>query len=74
MLDPVGEEGEVGLQEGCCVAQHRSWLSDCEGPLLGRSLKASTGQLTSALPSLQSHRVKGKSKCLLTLSWFPVSL
>lgn len=67
MLDPIGKEGKVGLQEWCCVAQRRSWLSDCEGPLLGRSLKASIGQLTSALPSLQS-------KWLLTLSWCPVSL
>lgn len=74
MLDPAGEEREVELQEGCCVAQHRSRLSDFKGPLLGRSLKASIGQLTSALPSLQSHRVKGKSKWLLTLSWFPASL
>lgn len=61
MLDPVGEEGEVGLQEWWCVAQHRSWLSDSEGPFLERSLKASIGQLTSALPSLQSHRSKGRS-------------
>lgn len=74
MSDPVGEEGEVGLQEGCCVAQHRSWLSDWEGPLLGRSLKASIRQLTSTLPSLQSCRVKDKSKWLLTFSWCPVSL
>lgn len=74
MLNLIGEEGEVGLQEGCCLAQRRSQLSDCEGPFLGRSLKASIGQLTSALPSLQSHRVKGKSKWLLPLSWCPVSL
>lgn len=64
MLDLVGEEGEVGLQEWCCVAQHRSWLSDYEGPFLGSSLKASIAQLTSALPSLQSHRVKVNG-CLL---------
>lgn len=49
----------------------RSQLSDCEGPFLGRSLKATTGQLTSAVPSLQSHRVKGKSKWLLTLGLCP---
>lgn len=62
MLYLTGKEGEVGLQECWCVAQRRSWLSDREGPLLGRSLKANIGQLTSVLPSLQSHRVKGKSK------------
>lgn len=54
MLDPVDEEGERGLQEWWCVAQHRSWLSDCEGSFLGRSLQISIGQLTSAPPSLQS--------------------
>lgn len=73
MLDPIGKDREEGLQE-CGVAQRRSWLSECEGPFLGRSLKARIEQLTSALPSLQSHSVKGKSKWLLTLSWCPVSL
>lgn len=66
MLDPIGKEREEGLQEWCCVAQRRSWLSDCEGPFLVRSLKASVEQLTSALPSLQSHRYKAKvNGCLL---------
>lgn len=61
MLDPVGEEGEVGLQEGCCVAQHSSQLSDCEGPLLGRSLKAkywAAGLCSSLPPVPQGKRQK----------------
>lgn len=60
MLDPIGEEGD-----------YKSGPSSV--PLSGE-MPESIGQLTPALPSLQSHRVKGKSKWLLTLSWCRVSV